>query len=87
MGLMFYSRARIRMTATKELSFTGVFDRKEFIPGRFWRIILFGPPGGPSGARRYRNLSGDVGAGSFSRYGRRYRIDEGEETMFLKLAK
>jgi hypothetical protein len=64
-----------------------VFDRKEFIPGRLWRIILFDPPGGPSGARRNGNLSGEVGAGSFSRYGRRYSINEGEETMFLKLAK
>jgi hypothetical protein len=45
MGLMIYSRARIRMTATKGLSFMGVFARKKFIPGRFWRIILFCPQG------------------------------------------
>jgi hypothetical protein len=69
------------------LSFKGVFDRKEFIPGRFWRIILFGIPGDPSGASRNGILSGEVGAGSFSRYGSRYRIIESGETMFLKVVK
>ena len=87
MGLIMYSRARIRMTATKGLSFAGVVDTKEFIPDRFWRIILFCPPGDHSEVRRNGNLSGEVGAGSFSRCGRRLRINEGEETMFLKLAK
>jgi hypothetical protein len=65
MGLMMYNRARIRMTATKGLSFTGVFDRKEFIPGHFWGIVLFCIPGNPSGARRNGILSGEVSARSF----------------------